>query len=77
MYENPADILRKYQYRGGSKEHTHLEITYSVLANLYKVSIITVRRWVSRGKLDPSDLLDIIEKYNNRELLDKRRKQKD
>lgn len=63
-----------FNWRGGRGQTVHLKITYTILANLFGVEINTVRHWVSKNKLDPSNLLDIIEKYNNRSLLDKRRK---
>ena len=59
-------------WRGGRGETTHAKITYSTLADLFGVRVNTVRMWVYKGKLDPSNLLDIIEKYNNRYMLDGR-----
>ena len=62
---------KEKKYRG---QRVHLKITYSILAEVYGVSISAVKRWVYERLLDTSNLLDIIEKYNNRHLLDKRRK---
>ena len=56
-------------------EQVLLKVTYSELANLFKVSTHTVKKWTYLGKLDPSNLLDIIEKYNNSSMLDRRRKE--
>jgi hypothetical protein len=50
------------------------KITIDDLTSLFKVAEPTVRRWIRLGRLDPSNLLDIIDKYNNRHLLDHRRK---
>ena len=50
-------------------------VTYSKLATLFGCSHRTVRRWVQIGRLDPSNLLDIIDKYNNPDQLDHRKKQ--
>lgn len=75
MYDNPADILRQHQYRGGSKKVVFCEITYAKLAVLFNVSVRTVRQWVYDNRLDPTNLEDIIDKYNNRYKLDRRRKE--
>ena len=68
-----GDII-KNRWTGGGSETTHLKITYSVLADLFDVKVDTVRKWVYYDKIDPSNLLDIIEKFNNRHLLDRRRR---
>jgi len=66
-----------YQYRGGKKDIVYLEITSSYLSRLFGVPKRTINRWIQADKLDPTDLLDIIDKYNNREKLDYRRKKKE
>jgi len=44
------------------------------IANLFEVSKWTIYRWAKEGLLNPNDFKDIVYKYNNRHLLDKRRK---
>ena len=60
----------------GASYTVFLKVTVSVLAGLFKTTESTIRRWIRLGKLNPESLLDIIEKYNNRFLLDARRSAK-
>lgn len=50
-------------------------ITYKDLADLFEANTRTIGRWVSTGRLS-LNLKDIIHKYNNRHLLDRRRKER-
>ena len=59
------------------KPRCYLPITKYELAELFSVSYKTVEYWIAKEKLNPRDLEDIIDKYNNRWKLDKRRKVKD
>ena len=69
-------MLNDYnRYRGGSKKTVLAEITYDMLATLFGVSTHTMRKYISNKKINPYSLQDIIEKYNNRELLDRRKRQ--
>lgn len=61
-------------YRGGRKSTVFLKITVPCLASLFGACEETIRRWIRSDKINPTSLIDIIEKYNNRSLLDKRRK---
>lgn len=54
-------------------QEIHCKITYSKLAELFGVQESTIRRWRSQSRLDTTSLVDIVHKYNNRYLLDKRR----
>ena len=47
------------------------------IADIFGVKVSTVEAWVRRGAINLRDLVDIIDKYNNRHKLDKRRKQGD
>jgi hypothetical protein len=58
--------------KGGTYKK-HLTVTSKVLATLFGRSIPTIRRWIRSRLIDPTDLLDIIDKYNNREKVDRRR----
>ena len=75
MDQNTADILRQHQYRGGSQPTVLYEITYAKLAVLFNVSVHTIKKWKYNNLLNPYSLEDIIDKYNNRYKLDRRRKQ--
>lgn len=61
-------------YRGGGQPTVHLKITTPLLSRLFKCSERTIWRWIKLNRLDPSNLLDIIDKYNNPQHLDYRRK---
>ena len=50
------------------------KITVIDLAELFNVSKETIRRWIKLKRLDPTSISDIIEKLNNRALLDYRMK---
>lgn len=70
----------EHQYRGGRSLNSGqilLKVRYAHLARLFNCSNWTVKRWVRLKLLDPTSLLDIIDKYNNRWKLDGRRKRKD
>ena len=55
-------------------ERIFTRIQTSDLCNLYGCTPATLRRWIKRNKLDPGDLLDIIDKYLNKWKLDRRKK---
>ena len=44
------------------------------LAELFNVKPCTISKWIELKKINPFDIKDIIDKYNNRSLLDKRKK---
>lgn len=56
-------------------EKIFLKIRTSTLCNLYKCSPDTLRRWVREDRFNPTDLLDIIDKYQNKWKLDRRKRQ--
>jgi hypothetical protein len=62
------------RWTGGSRR-VFVEVTTRELAQLLEVTEETIRRYIRSGRLDPYSLADIIDKYNNRHLLDKRRKE--
>ena len=55
------------------KEKIFCAITYTDLERLFSTNRRTIQRWIQKGVLDPTDILDIIEKYNNPSLLDRRK----
>jgi len=63
---------KTYQFQGGSKEKIWLRVRTSTLAKLFNVNKRTILRWIRLGLINPKDMLDIVNKYNNRHLLDRR-----
>ena len=57
-------------------ERIYIKIQTSELCELYKCTPDTLRRWVRLGRLDPTSLVDIVDKYNNRWKIDGRMKRK-
>jgi len=57
-------------------EKVWLRITYTHLEKLFSRDRMTISRWIADGRLDPTDIFDIIEKFNRPSLLDRRRKDK-
>ena len=55
-------------------ENIFLKITKQILADLFSVNKQTIQRWIRESKLNPYSMQDIIEKYNNKHLLDNRKK---
>lgn len=66
------NALNRYRFKG-SKPKVYQTITVPKLSILFKVSERTIKRWIQQKRLDPTDIMDIISKYNNRYLLDHRR----
>jgi hypothetical protein len=65
--------MSKFKGRSSRKgEKIFAQIRTSDLTELFQCSKRTLWRWVRLGRLDPSSLTDIIEKYNNPWMLDKR-----
>jgi hypothetical protein len=60
--------------RNKRREKTFLEITYTDLEGLFHARRRTIQLWIARGLLDPTDILDIFDKYQHPEKLDRRRK---
>jgi len=56
----------------GRPEKVYTKVTVSEIAHLFGVSKYTVKHWIWTGRLNPTSLIDIINKYNNRYLLDRR-----
>ncbi len=54
-------------------EHTLIKLKRSHLVKLFGVSKFTIDRWIRLKLLNPYSLEDIVDKYNNRYKLDKRR----
>jgi hypothetical protein len=54
-------------------ERIFLKVRTSTLCELFNCSPDTLRRWIRERRLDPSSLIDIVEKYNNPHMLDHRR----
>jgi hypothetical protein len=54
-------------------ERIFLKLRTSDLCRLFYCSPDTLRRWIRLGRIDPRSIEDIIEKYNNPNVLDKRR----
>lgn len=50
----------------GGSEHVHLRITVSVLADLFGVHKETVRRWIRNKTLNPCNLREILDYYQER-----------
>lgn len=73
MQEKRNEKLELHRF-SGKKPVVHISITTPVLAKLFNVKEYTVHNWIRNKRLDPSNLLDIIEKYNNPHLLDRRRR---
>lgn len=59
--------------RAKRKEKIFCAITYTDLEKLFNANRRTIQRWIQRGTLDPTDILDIIDKYNNKWKLDRRK----
>lgn len=57
------------------REKIWLKITYTVLERLFSARRETIEVWIRKGLLNPTNVLDIIDKYEHREKLDRRRKQ--
>jgi predicted site-specific integrase-resolvase len=53
-------------------ERIYNKVRTSDLCRLFNCSTQTLMRWIRQGRLDPTKLEDIIEKYNNRGMLDRR-----
>jgi len=60
------------KYYPANRDRVWLKLKTRDLAKLFNVSNETICRWARLGKLDPHSLLDIIDKYNNINMLDKR-----
>lgn len=69
-----GNLIQRKAGRSYGAEEILVKIRYSTLARLFNCRKSTVMRWKKQGKLDPYSLEDIIDKYNNREKLDYRRK---
>ena len=63
-----------HQYRGGRKDEIFIEVTCSRLAELFNRNRRTIYRWIKENKLDPTNIIDIIDKFNNPHKLDRRRR---
>jgi len=55
----------------------YIKITISELCKLFNRKESTIRKWIYSKLLNPYDLKDIIHKYNNPHLLDRRKKNKE
>jgi len=52
----------------------YCKITKPQLSDLFEVPETTITGWIQHGNINPYSLTDIIYKYNNRHLLDRRRR---
>lgn len=68
--ENQPDNNKK----GKKGSRVHLKVTKQELATLFGVSVFTLDRWARLDLINLKDIKDIIDKFNNRHLLDRRRK---
>ena len=50
----------------------HLKVTTTVLSKLFNKQPSTIRRWIREGRIDPTSIEDIIDKFNNPSKLDYR-----
>ena len=71
MIKKPSISL----HQRNKRRKIYCKITKPQLADLFSVPESTITSWIQHKKFDPSNLKDIILKFNNRFLLDKRKKQ--
>ena len=65
---------KEVQYRGGRSEKIHIKLRTSDLCSLFNCSRDTLYRWIRLERLDATDIRDVIDKFNNPNQLDKRRR---